>query len=280
LTMHMTLKVFMSVDMEGISSIVSGAQTGRDPGEYQKGRALMVGDVNAAVEGVLGLGEAEIVVSDAHGGMTNIPPEELHEAAVLVRGTPKPLTQMAGIGAGFDAASFIGYHSRKGTLHGILSHTISGRAIESVVINGMEVGETAINAAIAGYYSVPLVFVAGDAAVCAEARELIPNVRTAAVKEAVSRTAAKCLHPRRAGELIRGGIREALEYRGEVEPFTFKPPVKIEVRYTNARMADAVEFMPSAERIDGKGIRFVQDDYLKAFGALRASIYIAGAVSG
>jgi len=279
LTIHMTLKVFMSVDMEGISSIVSGAQTGRDPGEYQKGRALMVGDVNAAVEGVLGLGEAEIVVSDAHGGMTNIPPEDLHEAAVLVRGTPKPLTQMAGIGAGFDAAAFIGYHSRKGTLHGILSHTISGSAIESVVINGMEVGETAINAAIAGYYGVPLVFVAGDAAVCAEARELIPNLRTAAVKEAVSRTAAKCLHPRRAGELIRGGMREALEHREEVKPFTFKPPVEIEVRYTNARMADAVEFMPSAERIDGKGIRFVQEDYLKAFGALRASIYIASAVS-
>ena len=278
MTIHMTLKVFMSVDMEGISSIVSGAQTGRDPGEYQKGRALMVGDVNAAVEGVLGLGEAEIVVSDAHGGMANIPPEDLPEAAVLVRGTPKPLTQMAGIGAGFDAAAFIGYHSRKGTLHGILSHTISGGAIESVVINGMEVGETAINAAIAGYYGVPLVFVAGDVAVCAEARELVPNLRTAAVKEAVSRTAAKCLHPRRAGELIRDGIREALEHRGEVEPFTFKPPVEIEVRYTNARMADAVEFMPSAERIDGKGIRFVQGDYLKAFGALRASIYIAGAV--
>ena len=274
-----SLKVFMSVDMEGISGIVHGSQTGRDQAEYQKGRALMVADVNAAIEGILSMGEAEIVVSDAHGGMKNMQPEELHEAALLVRGSPKPLTQMAGIEGGFDAAAFVGYHAMKGTLHGVLSHTISGRTIDSITINGMEVGETAINAAIAGYHGVPLVFLAGDLATTKEAKALNPEIETVAVKEAVSRTAAKCLHPRVARERITKGVAKALGKRDSIDPFTFEPPIDVTVKYANALMGDAVAFMPSAERIDGRTVRFLMDDYLKAFGALRASIFIASAVS-
>lgn len=276
---ELDLKVFISVDMEGISGIVHGSQTGRDPAEYERGRGLMVGDVNAAIEGVLAAGKAVIVVSDGHGSMRNLKPEELHEAAVLVRGSPKPLTQMAGIDRGFDAALFIGYHSKKGTMRGVLDHTFSGRTIDSITINGMEIGETAINAAIAGYYGVPLVFVSGDLAVTEEANALIPGIITVAVKEAVSRTAAKCLNPKEARELIKRGVTEALRKRKSVKPFVFNPPIEMMVKYANSLMADAVEFMPSAVRIDGRTVKFVLDDYLKAFGAARASIFIAGAVS-
>ena len=248
------MKVIISVDMEGISGIVDGSMTGRDKHDYGKGRALMVADVNAAIDGILEVDpEAEILVSDAHGGMINIEPEELNEAAVLVRGTPKPLTQMAGVDGSFDAAMFVGYHSKKGTLHGVLSHTISGRTIEKITVNGVEVGETAINAAIAGHHGVPVAFVAGDKATTLEAKALNPEIEENAAR----------------------GLRKL----GKVKPFTFEPPVEAVVRFTNARMADAVGFMPSAERIDGKSVRFVQDDFVKAFGAIRASIYIAGAVS-
>ncbi len=274
------MKVFISVDMEGISGIVDGTQTGRDKAEYTKGRALMVADVNAAIDGILeGDPKAEIVVSDAHGGMINIEPEELNEAAVLVRGKPKPLFQMGGVDGSFDAAMFVGYHSKKGTLHGVLSHTISGRSIESITINGAEVGETAINAAIAGHYGVPVVFVAGDKATTLEAKALNPEIEVAAVKEAIGRTAAKCLHPAKARKLIKENAAKGLRNLDKMRSFTFDPPVEAVVRFTNARMADAVEFMPSAERLDGKTVRFVHDDFIKAFGAIRASIFIAGAVS-
>ncbi len=274
------MKVFISVDMEGISGIVDGTQTGRDKAEYTTGRALMVADVNATIDGILKAAPgAEIVVSDAHGGMRNIEPEALNKAAVLVRGTPKPLTQMAGIDGSFDAVLFVGYHAKKGTEHGVLSHTISGRTIESVTINGMEVGETAINAGIAGHYGVPLVFLAGDQAVAREAKELDQGIEVAVVKEAIGRTSAKCLHPDVARALIRENVAKALKGGVSVKPFVFETPVEIVVRFTNSRIGDAVEFMPTAERLDGKGIRFVQDDFLGAFNALRASIFIAGAVS-
>lgn len=269
------MKVFISVDMEGITGIVDRSEVSRDAIDYQKGRDLMVADVNAAIEGILDYKQAEIVVSDAHAGMINIEPEKLHKAAVLVRGTPKPLSQMAGIDAEFDAAFFIGYHSMKGTYRGILSHTFSGNTVESLTINGEEVGETKMNAAIAGCHGVPLVFVSGDLAVTLEAESLNSEIETVAVKEAISRTAAKCLHPVKARQLIKEAASKALEKREVIQPFVFESPVTFDVRYTNARMADAVEFMPSAERIDGKTIRFVQDDYLKAYGAFRASVFIA-----
>ena len=118
----------------------------------------------------------------------------------------------------------------------------------------------------------------GDSAVTGEAKDLVPEIETVAVKEAVSRTAAKCLHPKRARKLIKETVARALERRKSIQPFVFKPPIEFDVRYINAGMADAVEFMPSAKRIDGKTVRFVLDDYLQAFGAFRASIYIAFAV--
>ena len=268
------------MDMEGISGVVDGSQTGRDKAEYTTGRALMVADVNATIDGILEVAPgAEIVVSDAHGGMRNIEPEALNKAALLVRGTPKPLTQMAGIDGSFDAVLFVGYHAKKGTEHGVLSHTISGRTIESVTINRMEVGETAINAGIAGHFGVPVVFLAGDQAVAREAKEINAGIEVAVVKEAIGRTSAKCLHPDVARALIKENVAKALKGGVKVKPFVFEAPVGIVVRFTNSRIGDAVEFMPSAERLDGKGIRFVQDDFLGAFNALRASIFIAGAVS-
>lgn len=274
----LNLKVFISVDMEGVSGIVDWSQVGGDKAEYEKGRKLMVGDVNAAIEGVLSSCEAEVVVSDGHGGMKNLQPEELKESAILVRGSPKPLTQMAGINEVFDAAVFVGYHPKKGTRQGILCHTISG-SIDSITINGLEIGETAINAAIAGYHGVPLVFVSGDLAVTKEAKELDPEIVTVAVKKAVARNAAECVHPVKARAMIKKGVSEAINKRGLVKPFAFQPPIEAEVKYATAVMADAVEFMPSAERVDGRRVKFVSDDYLKVFKAVRASIYIAGSVA-
>jgi len=273
------MKVFISVDMEGISGIVDGTMTSRKEPDYEKGRKLMAEDVNAAIEGILSRGPAQITVSDAHGGMNNINPENLHREAVLVRGRPKPQSQMAGIDDTHDAAVFIGYHSKKGTMNGMMSHTYSGGTIESLIINGMEVGETGMNAAIAGYHGVPLVFVSGDLAVTREAKALDPSIEVAVVKEAIGRVAAKCLHPEKARELIKAGVANAIERRDEFKPFTFQPPIILQIRFTNAKYADNAAFMPSATRLDGKTIQITQDDYIKAYHGFLTANMCAGSVA-
>jgi D-amino peptidase len=273
------LKIFVSVDMEGISGIVHPSQTGSDPTEYELGRTLMAKDVNAAIEGMLDANVLEIVVSDGHGHKRNIRAEDLNENAVLVRGSPKPLAQMEGINSSFDAVILIGYHAKRGTKNGIIDHTISGRVIANVLVNGIEMGEMGLNAGIAGYYGVPLIFVSGDLAVTREVQALLPDTLTVAVKEAVSRTAAKCLHPAKARLLIKQGVLTAIKKRDQIHPYVISPPIVLTIRFIDSLMADAAENMPCVERLDGRTIQIQQNDYLRAIRALRASIMIASTVT-
>jgi D-amino peptidase len=268
-------RVFISIDMEGISGIVDWSQVGRDPHEYEVGRRLMVGDLNAAVEGALKAGVEEVVVSDAHGRMRNLQPEEVHEAVQLVRGSPKPLSMMEGIAEGFDAALYVGYHAMNGAKNGILCHTISSRTVDAIYINGVEVGEFGLNAALAGWHGVPSIFISGDAAVAAEARSLVPKIRAAVVKWGVGRYAARCLHPRKARSLIQKTVTESLEGLGELEPYKVSEPVEFKLRLVTSSMADAAAVLPYAERVDGRTIRAVFNRYPDALRGLRAAITLA-----
>jgi D-amino peptidase len=269
-------RVFISIDMEGISGIVDGSQTGGDAGEYQTGRRLMVGDLNAVVEGALAAGVEEVVVSDAHGGLRNLQPEEVHEVAYLIRGSPKPWSMMEGIEEGFEAAFYVGYHAMKGTQNGVLAHTISGGTVDAIWINGRETGEFGLNAALAGLHGVPSVFISGDAAVAVEARAFVPKICTAIVKWAVGRRAAKCLHPKKAQALIKKTATEALAKAGNIEPFRVDDPVEFKLKLVNALGGDAAGGLPYAERLDGRTIRAVFDDYPMAIKGLRSAISIAG----
>jgi len=268
-------RVFISIDMEGISSIVSWAEVDRNNSEYAHARKIMASDLNAAIDGALEAGAKEIVVSDAHGGMRNLRPEEVHEAAQLIRGSPKPNSMMEGIKDGYDAAMYVGYHSMKGTENGICAHTISGGSVQAVYINGRETGEFGLNSALAGHYGVPSVFLAGDYAATVEAGAFVPGITTAAVKWAVGRYSAKCLHPNEAAKLIKKKAKEALtkEYPA---PRVVDSPVEVKVKFATSTQADVVSLIPSLERVDGTIMKGVYDDYQTAVNALRASIYMAG----
>ncbi len=269
-------KVFISIDMEGISTIVDWAEVDRNNSEYAHTRKLMVSDLNAAIEGALEAGAEEVVVSDAHGGMRNLRPEDVHEAAYLVRGSPKPNSMMEGIEEGFDAALYVGYHSMKGTENGVCSHTISGSAVQAVYVNGVETGEFGLNSALAGYYGVPSVFLAGDYAATEEAKRFVPGITTATVKWGRGRHSAKCLHPKAAARLIKTRVAEALQ--GEpLPPRVVEPPITIKAVFANEVMADVASLMPSLKRVGGVAVEGTFDDYQQAVNALRASIYMASA---
>jgi D-amino peptidase len=270
--------VFISVDMEGVTSLVDGTQTNSDHPEYGYYRKMMVEDVNAAIGGVLEAGVKEIVVSDAHGGMRNMQPDELNEAALLVRGTPKPWTMMAGIENSFDAAMYVGYHSMNGTENGLIAHTIQGSVVDAIFINGRETGEFGLNAALAGWHGVPSVFISGDDAACYEAKMFVPQICTAVVKWALGRQSAKCLHPSKARKLIKEAAKESMQRVDMIEPYWVNEPIEVKVRWMNPTMADAVSFLPYMDRIDGKMTRAVFDDYPTAFKGLRASILVADSV--
>lgn len=270
------LKVYISADMEGISGIVSAEQTTPGTPEYASGRKWLVEDVNAAVEGALRAGAAEIIVNDAHGSMRNIDPSDLHPKAVLISGSPKPLSMMQGIDDSYDACLFIGYHAQAGTQDAVLDHTISGSVVRAVRLNGIEVPELGLNAAIAGARGVPVVFVSGDAAVCRQAKAILGNdVVTAPVKDGIGRTAARLVPMAEARRGIRDRVADALRRVGQYKPFKVATPAKFELDFFVSAQADMAMFVPGVQRVNPRTVGFQADDIITGFRLLRAVITLA-----
>ena len=116
-------KVFISVDMEGITGVVQPAQLGPEGFEYQRAREWMTGDVNAAISGIRASGPAEIVIADSHGNGQSLLIDKLPDDVQIVRGFPRPLEMMQGIDETFAAAVFIGYHASEWTANAVRGHT-------------------------------------------------------------------------------------------------------------------------------------------------------------
>ena len=272
------MRVYISVDMEGIAGVVHESQTDpTDPacaGEYGRFRRLMTAEANAAVEGAVAAGATRVLVNDSHWFMRNLLAEELHQAAELVAGDPKPRSMVQGIEGGFDAALFIGYHARAGTHHAILDHTYADRIYE-VRLNGTPVGELGLNAALAGVHGVPVALVSGDSALAAEAKDLLGDaVSTVVVKQAVSRHAARSVAPGVACRMIRDEVTRALKRKHP--PFVLPAPIALEVDFAQTIHADMAELCPGASRTAGRTVAFSHDDYREVFRVWRVLLNLSG----
>ena len=271
------LKVYISIDMEGICGVVREIETDPSKGgeAYQQSRHLMTQEANAAIEGCMKAGATEVLIADSHWNFDNLIPEELNDAATLLRGTPRGFSMVQDLDASYDATLFVGYHERAGTPRAILDHTYNG-TIAAVQVNGTEVGETGINAYLAGHHGVPVVLVTGDRAVTAEAKALIPNVHTVAVKDATGATSAKNLHPKRACEQIRAEATKAVRDTKTIAPLRAKTPIRMVVEFRGTYAADRAELIPTVRRVGGLRFEFEADDYLEAFRTFYVMVTIAG----
>jgi D-amino peptidase len=266
------MKVYISCDMEGISGVVAGKQTEMDGEEYKRAQKLMTSEVNAAIEGALASGASEVLVNDSHGSMRNVLIEELNPGAQLISGSPKPLSMMQGIDGGFDVAFFIGYHTQAGTAYSVLDHTYSG-IVYQVGLNGRPVGETGLNAALAGYFGVPVVLVTGDKLLVEEATALLGTVEGVAVKESYGRYAARCLVPEAVHELICQAAQSALSREGK--PFVIEPPITLAIDFTSSAHLDMAELIPGSRRSGGRHIEYTHDDFLTVYQVWRAMLTLA-----
>lgn len=262
------MKIYISADMEGISGITHKKFLSPGAEEYERGRKLMAGDVNAAIEGALLAGAEEIVVNDAHGTMRNLCIEDIHPAARLISGYPKPQMMMCGLDASFDGAMFIGYHSRSGS-GGVLSHTISGGVFQNISYNGRPAGEFAINAALAGAYGVPVILVSGDDCLQEEVKEWNPAIGYAVTKKAVNWSCADCLHPEVSARRIKEAAEKMVKGCREVPPVALKElDVEITYKYSGYSLVSAS--IPGVEMVDAVTSRFHAADPIEAVDLLMA----------
>lgn len=264
------LKILISADMEGVTGVVNWEDVQRDGKDYDYFRKMMTEDVNAAIEGALEAGAKEIIVRDAHATARNIILDLLNKNARLLRDWSGDFKSMVeGINETFDAVIFIGYHAKAGTPNAILDHTMSSARIIDVSINGVSLPEAGINALIAGLYNVPVVFVAGDLAICNQVKELFGEIQTFAVKEGIGNSAI-CLHPDITHQKIKDGVKYALENIGKYKPYKIDYPYEVIVKLKNEESANDRQYYPGVERTGGFELKFKHDDLETVLRAMRS----------
>lgn len=261
------MKLYISVDMEGITGLVDHTHVDSGKHNYERSRMIMTDEANHVVTAAFEEGIAEVVVNDSHSKMNNLLIERLHPDTQLITGDVKPFSMVQGLDESFTGAIFTGYHARAAQ-PGVMSHSMIFGA-KNMYINEVAVGELGFNAYVAGYYGVPVIMVAGDDRAALEAEQLIPNVTTAVVKEAISRSAAKSLTPAKAGQLLKEKTALAIKNRHNVKPLT--PPDKplLSIEFTNYGEAEWANLMPGTEMVPGTTIvRFQAGDILEAYQAM------------
>ena len=265
------LKVYISADMEGVGGVSTWqVQAAPDAPEYEKFRRLMTLEVNSAISGAFEAGATEVLVSDSHWNAQNIDIEMLDHRARLVRAFPRPLGMMQGIDDTFGAVVFIGYHAGEGTPSAILSHTMSSARIFDLKLNDSAVPEAGLNAAIAGEFGVPVVFLSGDQAIGQQAWELLGPISTVAVKQATGFYSATMMAPEECQRLIQQSVKRAVEGRKAMKPYRLTHPVKLEVTFKNIVDAELVSYLPGVERPWGSTIVFMALDMIEASKFLEA----------
>jgi len=257
---------WISVDMEGISGIVDREQMLPGGRLYESSRGLMMADLTAVLTALERHPAVErILVNDSHDGMLNLPWDQFPRGVELISGGNKPGSMTAGVEVA-DFALFVGYHAMAGTSNAIMDHTYSGE-IRGVTINQRRLGETGLNAAVAGSHGVPVIFVSGDRALSAEARTLLPEVETAVVKEALSRRSARLLAPEQAHLAIQNGAATALKryFQGAFSAWTVTAPLNLDIDLMTSDMADRAMFCPYMQRTGATRVGQVFDSMSELF---------------
>ena len=257
------LKVYISVDMEGVAGVVTADQLGPEGFEYQKFREYMTKEALAAVQAAKETGATSILVSDSHGNGENLLIDMFPKDVRIIRSWPRRLAMMAGIDSSFDAVIFIGYHASTNNPKGVRAHTFSSARLTRVALNGTVVTEAAWNAAVAGYFGVPVVMISGDDAVIPEARSLLGNIEAAEVKKSLGFHSANTLTPEAARELIGLKVRTALKRLKDFRPYIVRTPVTLDVSFKHYQVSERLAYLRGVQRTDSHSIRYVGKDMIE-----------------
>jgi D-amino peptidase len=274
------LKLFISADMEGVAGVARDEQTDPAGRDYGLGRRLMTLEVNAAIEGALEAGVQEIVVSDGHWFGTNLLPDELHPVAELLSGYPRRLYMAEGMGPGFDAAFFVGYHASAGTRDAVLDHSgADPRLVAEVRLNGARQSEGSLNGYLCGYFDCPVALFTGDAAAVSEMHGFRLEVEGVVVKEGLAQQASRSLHPEIARQRIRAGARRAFERLDNIAPMRLEGGIELQVDFLRTAMADSCERVPGVRRVGARTVAYAGDDYVQIYKLYLAMIDLAQAAT-
>lgn len=256
-------KILISVDMEGITGVVTEQQLGPSGFEYQRFRKFMTMEALAAIEGARRAGATEIVVADAHGNGQNLLIEEFPDDIQIIRSWPRRFGMVGGIDDTFDGVMLIGYHSSTHNKEGVRAHTFSSARLTNVSINDMPMSEGTWAATVTGSFGVPVIMVSGDDIATEEVQEFLGDVEVAVVKEAYGFHSAKTLTPAAGRKIVEEASFKSVQRIKDFKPYQINTPVTLDVSFKHYRPSEALSYLSIVERIDSHSIRFVGKDMIE-----------------
>ncbi len=265
------MKVYISADIEGVTGITHWNETeNTKPDDYKHYQEQMTSEVAAACEGALSAGATEILVKDAHDSGRNILADRLPEDVRLVRGwSGHPLCMVQELDESFDAAVFIGYHSRAGSDTNPLAHSMSLK-LASININGVYASEFLLHTYAAALKEVPVVFVSGDEGLCWDVSALNERIQTLAVNSGIGDSTIS-IHPQTAIRKIREGVERAVRGNLKLCQIMLPEHFSMELRYKNHQHAYYASHYPGAHRADTHTVTFETSEY---FEILRMLLFV------
>jgi len=267
------MRVFISVDMEGVAGVATFDQIIRGGSGYPRAQALMTAEANAAIRGAFAAGATEVLVNDSHGTMDNLLHEQLDPRARLLFGAPRPSCMVQGLTRDDDVALFVGYHAAAGA-DGVLAHTFSSNFTE-LRVNGAPMTEAEVNGLAAASLGVPVAVVTGDDQICQVARKAFPGVTAVEVKKATGYSAADSLAPAAACDLIEQSVTDALAGAAELRPQPLPGELVVEVDFASPLGADFAAAVPRTERLTARTLRGTVEDTDDLMRLIMAWYYLA-----
>jgi D-amino peptidase len=234
------LKIYVMTDLEGVSGVYKFAQTrDKDTPLNIQACEYFMGDLAAVVRGLRDGGATDILVIDGHGSQAIIP-HLMEPGAKYITGLPRPGRGLWGLDKTFAGMVQLGAHAMMGTPDGVLNHTQSSKTENRYWYNGVESGELAQCALLAGYYGVPTILVTGDEAACREATKFFgPGCVTVAVKKGVSRESAVLFPFEETRKALYEGAKRAIAAIPKCKPYVLELPIKARMQYLDFRANSA-----------------------------------------
>jgi D-amino peptidase len=267
------MRVFISVDMEGVAGVATFDQIIRGGNGYPRAQELMTEEANAAIRGAFAGGATEVLVNDSHGTMDNLLHDLIDPRVRMVFGAPRPSCMVQGITADDAMAVFVGYHAAAGA-EGVLAHTFSSNFTE-VRVNGQPVSEAEVNGLYAAALGVPVGVVTGDDQICAVAAKAFPGVHAVEVKQAHGFSATDTLAPSAARERIEDVVRAAVASADELVAQPVPERLDLEIDFALPLAADMAGTVPRSLRTGGRTLRAEPLDVQELLGFVMSWYYLA-----
>jgi len=280
----MQLKIYVSVDMEGLGGVFCWSQVDSDHKEYAREllNKQLKWFIAPLVDGYADKLE-KITIADSHGLGSNVSYSVtgIDRRIEIISGDTRGEYMMPCFSEEYDYVVFFGYHAGIGQVHATMDHTYSS-SYHRITLNGIDLSEAVINGGYAGDFGVPIGAIIGDSGLKVHLGNVLSHGEYVFVetKESIGRQAARMPSIAVLEQMLADGAKKLFGIeRNRMPLIRFDRPYVLEMELTSTEAADHLCLMPTMERVDGFRVRAEYNDFKVLINAVHAGLLvIAGAM--